>query len=212
MAKRFEKWKKWFENYWYHYNIQTWLVLVFIISGVILVTNFFQKKDADFVVVYAGSAYGSEAQFDSVKDTIYETVGDLNADGKVHINYRIIAIREGGLSNYNVNKQQEFNYSFLDKGAQLYIIEDKYAKDKAAYFEPLTGLLPPEVMEGGLKNENGEVFAVPLSGKKIAREMDFDRENIYIAVKTTMDRERDDAFAMKGKEKARALLQYIVNG
>lgn len=209
MLKRF---KKWLENYWYHYSTITWIVLFFVVSFFVLAGDYLKKKDPDLVVVYVGSVYGNASQFDSVKDRFSEMVGDLNQDGRVSVNYRMITIRKGHFTNYDVQKTQEMNYSFLDKSAQLYLIEDTFANEKTVYFEPLTDLLPPEALEGGLTNENGEVVAVPLAGKKIAKEMDFDRENTYIAVKTTMDIERNNAFSAAGKEKARELLQYIISG
>ena len=73
-------------------------------------------------------------------------------------------------------------------------------------------LLSPEDLEGGLKNENGEVCAAPLLGRPIAEKMDFSRPELYIALKRTMDPEKHDALVPLKKEKAEAILKYIIEG
>ncbi len=202
--------KKWFENYWYHHAAKTIVVGLLIISAIALMINVAQKSDPDFVMAYVGEAYGSDVQFEPIRPKAEELVGDLNGDGKTKVNSRIITIRKGTFSEVDVNKEQEFNYSFLDTAVHFYIIEEQFLRDKAIYFEPLEALLPPEALEGGMKNEAGEVYAVPLRDNIIAKEMDFARENMYVAVKKIMDIEKNEEIALKGQEISKALLQYMI--
>lgn len=211
MQEKMTRFRKWFENYWYHHSALTLVILFFVVSGVVLTVDFLKKKNPDFVVVYAGHEYGSASQFAPIEDKAKEIVGDLDGDGQVKVNFRLIAIRTGEITDYDVNKEQQFNYSFLDEAVHLYLIEKNYLTDKSLYFEPLDSILPADRLRGGIKNEAGEVYAVPLSGNRLAEEMDFAREDMYIAVKKIMDVERDNPLAHEGQEKAKELLQYIVN-
>ncbi|MDD6308345.1 MAG: hypothetical protein PUB07_03185 [Clostridia bacterium] len=205
------KFLKWLDNYWYHNKIITLIVLFFVFSGIVYATNIIQKRDPDFVVVYVSGQYGNESQFAPIREKVEDIVGDLDGDGRKTINYRIIAIRDNIIESYDVNKKLEFDYSLLDKSARLYLIEEKYAKEKAAYFIPLEDILPPEKLEDGIKNEEGKVIAIPLRDNAVGKKMQLDQGNMYVAMKALMDLERNDELANKGVEKAKEIFTYIAN-
>ncbi len=215
MSETFEKpkgFKKKMENFWYHYKIVVFIVLFFVASAIYLGIDVIKKRDPDMVLTYVSTTYGDETQFRRVEPALMRIVGDLNEDGNKKLNYRLIVIREKDITNYDVDMEQAFNYSFLDKDVRLYIIEDQFFAGKSAYFEPLEGIVPEESLAGGLKNEAGEICAVPLAKSWVAAKMDFARENLYVAVKRIMDTEKNDALAQKQHEKSKELLQYIIEG
>jgi len=200
------------DNFWYHYKIVVLIALFFICSGLFLLGDFFRKQDPDLVFGYVSETYGDESQFARVEPELFRIMGDINGDGKTKINYRLMVIRGNDMYSYGLNQEEHFNHSFLDKDVRLYIIEDKFFEGKQAYFEPLTDILPPKMLEGGLKNENGEICAAPLLGRPVAEKMDFSRPELYIALKRTMDTEKHDALVPAKKEKAEAILKYIIEG
>ncbi len=202
------------ENFWYHYKIVVLIVFFFALSGTYLAVDYITKKEPDMVFTYVGEAYGDESQFARGEEVLLPLVGDLNGDGKEKINYRILVVRPGtvGAAYDYVNKEQGFNYSFLDKNVRLYFIEKSFLEAKEVYFEPLDSLLSEEQLARGYKNAEGEVCAVPLAGARLAKTMDFDREEMYIAVKRIMDTERHDALVPIQHEKAKEVLQYIIEG
>lgn len=200
------------DNFWYHYKIIVLIALFFIGSGLFLLSDFLRKQDPDLVLGYVSETYGDESQFARVEPELFRIMGDINGDGKTKINYRLMVIRGNDMYSYSLNQEEHFNHSFLDKDVRLYIIEDKFFEEKQAYFEPLTDILPPEMLEGGLKNEDGEICAAPLLGRPVAEKMDFSRPELYIALKRTMDTEKHDALIPVKKEKAEAILKYIIEG
>lgn len=200
------------DNFWYHYKIVVLIALFFICSGLFLLGDFFRKQDPDLVFGYVSETYGDESQFARVEPELFRIMGDINGDGKTKINYRLMVIRGNDMYSYGLNQEEHFNHSFLDKDVRLYIIEDKFFEGKQAYFEPLTDILPPKMLEGGLKNENGEICAAPLLGRPVAEKMDFSRPELYIALKRTMDTEKHDGLVPVKKEKAEAILKYIIEG
>lgn len=206
--------KKKLENFWYHYKIVVLIVLFFVASALYLSWDVLKKQDPDMVLTYAAREYGDQSQFARAEEDFMEIIGDLNGDGKKRLNYRLLVIKEGltQLYSYGMDQQQAFNYSFLDKNVRLYIIEDEFFKEKQAYFEPVDGILPVEATEGGLQNEEGQICAIPLVDKPVAKRMHFDRPELYVAVKRIMDTEKNDSLVEKQHEKAKEVLKFIVEG
>lgn len=212
MTEKPKGFRKKLENFWYHYKIVVLIVAFFACSAAFLITDAVKKRDPDMIIGYASETYGDESQFGRVESELFRIMGDINGDGKTKINYRLMVMRGNDMYSYGLNQEEHFNHSFIDKNVRLYIIEDTFFDGKQLYFEPLEGILPPEKLEGGLKNENGEVCAAPLLGCPVAEKMDFSRPELYIALKRTMDTERHDALVPKQKERAEAMLKYIIEG
>ncbi|MBE7024445.1 MAG: hypothetical protein E7408_00115 [Ruminococcaceae bacterium] len=200
------------ENFWYHYKIVVLIVLFFLCSALFLTADYLKKKDPDMVLAYAGASYGDESQFARAEDAFKAIIGDLNGDGKIQLNYRFMFIRGENITSSDLDKQQGFNYSFLDKNVRLYIIEDALFSEKQLYFEPLEDILPAESLAGGLKNLEGQVCAIPLADKPVAEAMDFNRPELYVAVKRIMDPERNNELVHRQHEKAKEVLKYIAEG
>ena len=212
MTEKPKGFRKKLENFWYHYKIMVLVIAFFVFSGAYLIGDALRKQDPDMVIGYASETYGDESQFGRIEPEMFRIMGDINGDGKTKINYRLMVMRGNDLYTYGLNQEEHFNHSFIDKDVRLYVIEDKFFEGKQAYFEPLEGILSPAFLEGGLKNENGEICAAPLFGRPVAEKMDFSRPELYVALKRTMDTEKHDRLVPVKKEKAEAILKYIIEG
>lgn len=213
MSETFEKpkgFKKKLENFWYHYKIAVMLGAFFLASFTVLAVDYLKKKEPDMILSYVSQTYANEAQFKRVEDKLKDIIGDVNGDDRKTLVYSLMVIREKSISNYDIDKQQQFNYSFLNNNSRLYIIEDTFFMQKQDFFEPLEGILPEESLKGGLKNKEGQICAIPLAGNTVAAEMSFDRPELYIAVKRIIESEKDRAFVNEQHEKAKEVLRYIV--
>ncbi len=214
MAETFEKpkgFKKKLENFWYHYSAVVIIVAFLVGTIAFLTVDFLKKKEPDMVLVYVGNTYGDQTQFIRVEEEMKSIIGDVNGDGREKLNYRLIVLRKD-LSSYDVDKDQQFNYAFLDKNARLFIIEDTHFDRKKEYFEPLEGILPAELLAGGLTNDEGQVCAVPLVGSKVAEEMDFARPELYVGIKRIIDTEKHEKFVSAQHEKSKDAIRYIMTG
>ena len=213
MAETFEKpkgFKKKIENFWYHYKIPALLGLFFLGSALFLGIDVVKTKNPDMVVTYVSEKYGDESQFRRIEPEFYDILGDINGDGKTKVNYRLILMREKSFFNGGMDIEQSYNYSFLDKNVRLYFLEDAYFPARQAYFEPLEGILPEECLANGLKNEEGQVCAVPLAGTKAGKEMQMDRPEMYVAVKRIMDTEKRDSLVAVQHEKAKEIIKFMM--
>ncbi len=212
MAETFEKpkgFKKKAENFWYHYKVLILLGLFFLCSAVYLGIDMVKTKNPDMVITYVGETYGDESQFRRIEPEVYEILGDVNGDGKTMVNYRLFFMREKTFYNRGMDIEQSYYYSFLDKNVRMFFLEEAYFADRQAYFEPLEGVLPAQRLVNGLKNEEGQVCAVPLAGTVGGKKMQLDRPDMYVAIKRIMDTEKRDSLVPIKHEKAKEILQYI---
>lgn len=212
MMERPKGFKQKWENYWYHHKFETLVALFLVASVLVLGIDFVRKKDPDMVIAYVSEAYGDAMQFRYVEDSFEHIVGDINGDGLEKINYRFMVIRKTFMDSYGLSQEQNFNYSFLDKNVRLYILEEQFFEAKELYFEPLEELFSADVLEGGLRNAEGNLCAIPLLNCALAEDMDCDRPELYVALKRRMDTERHDKLVPVQEEKAISLLRYIVEG
>ncbi len=215
MAEQFEKpkgFKKKLENFWYHYKGVVLLVAFLLFSVIYLGADVMRKQDPDMTTVYVSDVYGSETQFRRVEPAVAEIVTDLNGDGRVRLNYRMLIVKKKDVSKLDMDYMQAFNYSFLDKDTRLYFLEERFAKEKEDYFVPLDDVLPPQLLEKGIKNKEGRVYAVPMEGSAVAEEMNLARPGMYMAVKRIMDTEKQHAYLETQQEKAKRTVKYILEG
>lgn len=79
-----ERFKKWFENYWYHNKWPTLIALVFIITFAIGIGQVFaEKNNYDVYALYAGAKYLEKVPHDeivSILEDAAETVAGDNSD------------------------------------------------------------------------------------------------------------------------------------
>ncbi len=215
MAEQFEKpkgFKKKLENFWYHYKVLVLFLAFVIFSVVYLGADVMRKQDPDMTTVYVSDVYGSEIQFRRVEPSVAEIVEDLNGDGRVRLNYRMLIVKQKDISKFDMDYMQAFNYSFMDKDTRLYFLEERFLQEKEAYFEPLDDVLPPQLLEKGIKNKEGRVYAVPMEGSAVAEEMDLARPGMYMAVKKIMDTEKQHDYLYTQQEKAKLVVKYILEG
>ncbi len=203
--------KKKLENFWYHHQIATLVTVLIVCSAIFLTVDYLRKQDPDMVLTYVGAEFGDKTQFIRAEDDLLAVVGDINGDGKKKLNYRMIVIREDWTT-YDVDKEQHFNYSFIDKNVRLYVIEERFFEQKKIFFEPLEGILPDEFLKEGLKNDEGQVCAVPLAGSEVAEKMDFARPGLYVGIKRMIDTEKHEKLVPAQFEKSKDLIRYIVTG
>ncbi len=83
-----EKYKLWFENYWYHYKYHTLLTLLALITCIVGLSQCSVSEEYDMYVSYAGpknlysdDIENGERALESVLDT------DFSGDGKVNVSF-----------------------------------------------------------------------------------------------------------------------------
>lgn len=81
-----ERFKKWFENYWYHYKWQTLIALVFIVTFAIGFGQIFaEKNNYDVYALYAGAEYLQKLPHDEILNVLEdaaETVSKKSDKGE----------------------------------------------------------------------------------------------------------------------------------
>lgn len=65
-----DNFKKWFENYWYHYKWMTIIVVFFLIAGSVCLVQCSSKSAYDMYALYAGPTYIGGDQSTRLRDAI----------------------------------------------------------------------------------------------------------------------------------------------
>ena len=105
----------WFTNvFWYHYGKISIAAVVALTLVIVLTVEAINKERYDLNMAIILNGEISNTQIDEFKELLYETVGDVNGDGKIAINVQTI----------NVADEQSFadNHSRL----QLYLALPEY--------------------------------------------------------------------------------------
>lgn len=91
-----ERFKKWFENYWYHYKWQTLIALVFIVTFAIGFGQIVAEKNSyDVYALYGGAKYLEKAPHDEIVNILTdaaEKVGgsELSKDDEKDVNLQML--------------------------------------------------------------------------------------------------------------------------
>ena len=124
------KFKKWFDNYWYHYKWQTIIAAVFIVVISIGIGQIaFEKNDYDVFCLYAGSEYIDGESHDKIVNVLKsaaETVGeedenDVNLQALVYLSEERIAEltekyrQEGEVFTYDVLENSRVFSTFMQQ-------------------------------------------------------------------------------------------------
>lgn len=157
-----EKFRKWLENFWYHYKWVT-IVSAFIVAILILgVTQMLGKKEADAKVVFFGPASITGDIGHEIESAFEQTMsGDYNSDGEKIVNMTSFmyfddeqydkkvneALEEDKLFVYDRSTRNDTIVQFntlIGTGDTLICLLDKYIYDQLAErgtFETLKELL-----------------------------------------------------------------------
>ncbi len=81
------KFLKWLDNYWYHYKWTTLVVTFFLVLGIILTVQLFEREDYDIYVMYVGNETIPDTQYQDILDSLKAVSKDYNEDKKHLVNF-----------------------------------------------------------------------------------------------------------------------------
>ncbi len=82
-----DQFKKWLDNYWYHYKWPTIIVAFFLIIGTISVVQLFNRETYDAYIMYVGDETIPDTQYQDIMDSLKQVSKDYNKDGEHNINF-----------------------------------------------------------------------------------------------------------------------------
>lgn len=132
--------RNWFENvFWYHYK---WWFLgaVFLVALIVFIgIESAGNEDYDMTVVFAQSDSISRQQAETVLDAISESVGDLDGNGEVNLNYVSVGLgmSYSQMTSQGVSMQDMLMLYMVDSECSLFFIDDEISMAYCAmgYFE-----------------------------------------------------------------------------
>lgn len=82
-----EKFRKWLDNYWYHYKWHTIITLFVVVFVAVCSAQMLSKEKIDVYVMYAGpSAFGATG-VSEVENAFVQLTDDTNGDGKKTVEF-----------------------------------------------------------------------------------------------------------------------------
>ena len=128
----------WFTNvFWYHYGKMSIAAVVVLTVVIILTVEAVNKEKYDLNIAVVLSGEISYSQIDEFNKCLYDTVGDVNGDGKIVINVQTINIGDG--ERFEDNHERLQLYMALPEYT-IFIMNDEYSKTysiKENYFDML---------------------------------------------------------------------------
>ncbi|MBQ9940891.1 MAG: hypothetical protein IJO74_05070 [Clostridia bacterium] len=120
---KYEKFQKWFDNYWYHYKWRTIVISVFSLFIIIASVQLLLKKNPDAHIMYAGPASVTYTSLDEILNSIDKVMEkDLNGDRKKYVEYVEITLidrskinDEGEIYSEYINNNLDFQTSMLQR-------------------------------------------------------------------------------------------------
>lgn len=208
--KKTKTFKQKWENFWYYHKVHVFIAAFFLFAIGFLTVDVMKKHNPDYTVGYVGSFYVDQTQLQAYEPVFKEIVGDLNGDGRVLINYQTIVVSKNIMTNWDIDTEQQMNYSFVGGEIRLYIIEEKYIKDHEQYFEPLDGIIDEAFLKGGYKNREGKTILLPLKDTPVLKKMEINSDSLYIGIRGIAFIEQNDEFVKSRHEKSKEILKYII--
>lgn len=156
--------KYWFENvFWFHYR---WLFLgvVFVIALIVFISiESSGNENYDMTLVFAQEGEIAESQAKKVMDAVSESIGDLDGDGAVRLNFASIDL--GAVANTNgrtVSLGERLMLYMVDEDNTLFFINGDTSESYCAM-----GYFDDELSNYGIETEEGDPYRVYISDTEV---------------------------------------------
>lgn len=187
--------KYWFENiFWFHYR-WVFLGVVFVIALIVFISIESSGGESyDMTLVFAQEGEIAESQARKVMDAVSESIGDLDGDGKVKLNY--VSIDLGAVANTNgrtVSLGERLMLYMVDEDYPLYFINGDTSESYCAM-----GYFDDELANYGIETGEDDPYRVYVSDSDVFVDAGLQEKGYYALIIdwTTVGRgkrERTDA-------------------
>jgi len=210
---------KW-ENFWYYYKMH---VIAGIFVAVVLAMSL---KDCannitpDVNISYVGSGYMTEEVVQEFKDKLSDVIIDVNGDEKKEILFQVLTITD---------EKSEANFVVQQKAvAEMAVGDTKlYLLDKESYqifgtqgaFEPLDDIAEkygisaetdPDLWLKATGTNKEHIYALPLKGSLLLKELQIKDDDIYIALRPLSDKDKENQRKQQEYQNAKIIFEELL--
>ena len=180
--------QKW-ANFWYYHKGKVIVALVAAFAVVFGLVQCAKNPVPDFAFAYVATQQIALEPYQRGLDGLKEQIPDQNGNGTIDLTDNLY-ILSPGFSNTNYTMVQKTLTTELIGGySRLYLADKDLLAEQAGsdLFRPLNGLVPEEMLEGGVLNENGEVIGVSLEASRVLAELGMSSDNVYAYIRKPME-------------------------
>jgi hypothetical protein len=184
------------------------LALIVTVGIIVSVRSCVVREEADLTIAYIGHDFVNRSLFEENRDEINAIVGDVDSNGTQICDITEISFNENLSTADLSNAKQKMAYALGQGNARVYIMEKSFFdsnKDSGVYAD-LSYL-----SEDGLKNSDGEIIGIDVSGNEKLEKLGIKTDGTYIALRAVT--EMDGVWnknVEKTDEAARRLVEYIL--
>jgi hypothetical protein len=184
------------------------LALIVTVGIIVSVRSCVVRKEADLTIAYIGHDFVNRSLFEENRGEINAIVGDVDSNGTQICDITEISFNENLSTADLSNAKQKMAYALGQGNARVYIMEKSFFdsnKDSGVYAD-LSYL-----SEDGLKNSDGEIIGIDVSGNEKLEKLGIKTDGTYIALRAVT--EMDGVWnknVEKTDEAARRLVEYIL--
>lgn len=177
---------RWFQGYWYYYNIPILAVAgVLLLVGAIL-TSVLGKEKIDYTVAVVSCLSVDQEDFETVKSNFAAVLPDVNEDGKVNIELNCIQIDTGMTDEFSVAAHDAVTAMLLYDKVAFFLVDDYCSQ----YLEDILAIEPLSVL--GIEGGDTE-YRVNISETSLLDNTSVDEYiDYYLVVKKLGDADRDN--------------------
>ncbi len=157
--------KSWFENvFWYHYKWWFLGAVFFIALVVFIAVEAAGNEQYDMTVIFAQNGGITEEQARTVLDAVSESIGDLNGDGEIKLNYASVdlTMEDGSKGEQKVTMQDRLILYMTDEECALFFIE----KDTSAAYCSM-GYFEDKLSNYGITAPEDDPYRVYVSDTRV---------------------------------------------
>jgi|GEM_PF-218091 len=210
--------KKW-ENFWYYYKIHVFVGVFIAIILIVTLKDCANNIPPDLQISYIGSSYIKDELVQAFEEKISNIITDTNNDGKKETLFQVLPITDE-VSEQNIAIQQKIMVELAAGETKLYLVDKQNLQKLGTQgvFEPLDDVAEqygidlnanPEVKFTVTDSTEAHIYAVPLKGSLLLKELQIKDDDIYAAIRIMTDKQKQNEEKKLQYENARRALEEL---
>ncbi len=206
------KFKKKWENYWYHYKFHTIVALFIIVLFSIGFKSCLDKKDIDFHMVFLSDTYVSPEAEQNIEKALVKNgvVRDIDGDGVTNFYMDSLMLSfdaDANADEITLQKLQTVIYA----GQHTLMLAHQYAlEDYDGVFEDISHKAD-EGHKTFLTPQEKFVSGISVEGNTLLEEAGIDTDMLYVAMRRRSNKEAEKNANQKAFDQAYDVMDYILS-
>ncbi len=192
------RFKRAWDNHWYHYKLETWLCILLVFCVSCFVVEKVTREEPDVYITYIGSSYIDETFSQRIEAMFQDVITDVNQDGTKKVVVKGVLFN-GSEDLMNMQVLQQADVDFMAAKSVLYLI------DSFAYETFLNrNMLQP------LSTSQGSFDYLDLTENRLLNQNGLHFDGVYLCQRKTSYQDTADDETAGKYQNAQAITEKIL--